>query len=187
MVYVAATPAPPPPTAAPTPLPVPEPTPVPTPPPTITPLPTPVPTADDTVKLKVKFGISGAGACNLAVNYSDTIRYRISSKIKMKGSNTSIGESAVSGYDVEGCGTNFKGRRRRLLAKTATITLTYSASTSGTNYLTADGLYDAATESLSAAINDLTTELAAACGCAISVDTIKLELTTRTQPQATSP
>jgi hypothetical protein len=168
----------------PTPAPTSEPTPSPTPLPTISLMPTASPTADDTVHLDIAIGMSGDSICSFIVNQSSVIRHIIAKSMTAKDGNATISPKDIVKYEVDGCSSR---RRRKLMAtQIVTLTLSFSTSLSGSGYLTADGYYDSVTQSLSDAIADIQAAFQTACGCTISVDTIKVALSTRWAPQDTT-
>jgi hypothetical protein len=146
-------------------------------------VPTNEPTTPDTIRLTLEIQLSGPGVCDLALNYTDDVRQIITDAIYTKG-NSTLSVEDVGYYNVDGCGSR---RRRRLSANNViTITMMFTTSISGSNYITADGFYDYATESLVAAKATITAQFMAACGCTIHVDTIKVQLSTRWAPLDTT-
>jgi len=89
----------------------------------------------------------------------------------------------ISGYEVSGCAR----RRRKLLSTDSVlIAITYSVNYADLGYASADALYDQSSENLAEAITTMTADLTAQYGSAVSIDTIKLELSTRTEPVETT-
>jgi hypothetical protein len=128
--------------------------------------------------------MSGESICRFAVNSSETVRNTLAASIPVKDGNGTLDASSIVAYNVDGCSSR---RRRKLMAtQIITITVSFATSLSESGYLTADGFYDAATESLSEAISAITTTFETACGCTISVDTIKVSLSTRSEPEETT-
>jgi hypothetical protein len=65
-----------------------------------------------------------------------------------------------------------------VLGASATITIGFSTKTSSNKGLTADDFYDVATESLRNSVSDITSSFETTCGCKVSMDTVKVELST---------
>jgi len=105
------------------------------------------------------------------LDHTAEVRAIVAKNIKVKGE--VLGDSDIVFYDVTGCNAR---RRRKTLASSATITVGFS--TASAKGLDADGFYDAATESLKESITSITADFEAACGCTVTVDTIKVELST---------
>ena len=82
-------------------------------------------------------------------------------------------------------GCNRRRLTRRLGANVVTVTLTLTTSIAASGYLSAEGFYEAVTFSLVEAKSDLTAKLAAACGCSVAVDSVKVALSTRWEPVET--
>jgi len=136
--------------------------------------------AEDGMRLDIQFGVSGAGVCDLAMDHTDNVREIVAKSVKVAGEPVSIED--IVHYDVAGCSA--RARRRKVLGdKTATITVGFSTAVAHGRALTADGFYDAATESLKESIAEITSSFEASCDCVVNVDTIKLELSTREEAQ----
>jgi len=139
--------------------------------------------AADSTRLDIQFGVSGAGVCDLALDHTDKVRAVVAKAIKHAASGESLSVEDIVHYDVAGCSA--RARRRKVLSdKTATITVGFTTQAVKGRFLTADAFYDAATESLKESIEAITADFGTACDCAVSVDTIKLELSTREEEAA---
>jgi hypothetical protein len=141
------------------------------------------PAAADSTRLDIQFGVSGAGVCDLALEHTDKVRAVVAKAIKHAESGESLSVEDIVHYDVSGCSA--RARRRKVLSdKTATITVGFTTQASKGRFLTADSFYDAATESLKESVEALTADFGTACDCAVNVDTIKLELSTKEEELA---
>jgi hypothetical protein len=137
----------------------------------------------DSTRLDIQFGVSGAGVCDLALDHTDKVREIVAQSIKHAESGERLAVDDIVHYDVAGCSA--RARRRKVLGdKTATITVGFTTKAAAGRFLTADSFYDAATESLKESIEAITADFGAACDCAVNVDTIKLELSTREEEAA---
>jgi len=130
-------------------------------------------------------GMSGESICRFVVNNSATVRTTVAEAMSNKDGSAVIDETNIVSYVVTGCDGNRRRRRKLLATQIVTVTLSFATSLSDTGYLTADGFYDSATESLSDAVASITSTFETSCGCTISVDTIQVALSTRNDVETT--
>jgi len=90
----------------------------------------------------------------------------------------------VTGYD-HGCPANSRRRRKLLATESTLVKVTFSVNFQDLGYQSPDALYDQSSENLAAGITALTASIATQMNKVIAIDTIKLELSTRTEPIAT--
>jgi len=136
----------------------------------------------DESRLDIQFGLTGDGVCDLALDHTNQVRAIVAKNLKVNGA--ALTDSDIVFYDVAGCNAR---RRRKTLGASATITVGFSTASPAVAGLDADGFYDAATESLKEAIASITTDFEGACGCTVTVDTIKVELSTLVEDAPSAP
>jgi len=120
--------------------------------------------------------------CDLALDHTNQVRAIVAKNVKVNGA--ALTDSDIVFFDVAGCNSR---RRRKTLGASATITVGFSTSSSAAAGLDADGFYDAATESLKEAIAAITTGFEGACDCTVTVDTVKVELSTLAEEEPAAP
>jgi hypothetical protein len=87
-----------------------------------------------------------------AKNYTEDIRQIVAAAMTPKGNSSGYGTDDITAISFTGCEGS---RRRRLVERIVTVSMTFTTSLSQGNYLNADGIYDAMAVTLSEAKADI--------------------------------